>query len=256
MGPRMGPRMRMALFRLVALAFCAIYVDGFALRSEARQVLSQMFSCKSDTGSASDDMPMAAGLKRRTVLASSVGISFAKAFSVAAAEVNLPPETIVLKGTVTLAPDVSVDVASYRDAALYVTCRPDKEDDVPAAILNGTRGKSPPVLSSKILNPSFPTDFELSIPRDLTPEGASDGTSSKLNLNLEEVWWKDSDLIVSARWDSDGTVTTRSPEDLVGRGFSKRGNSGAMGSKAEIQLTGRGAFGKFATGGSSKGGKL
>lgn len=179
-------------------------------------------------------------------------------------------ETVVLRARVTVPPDFDAEPPRPSNdntniPALYITCRPDKPDNVPAAILNGSRGKPPPVLSARLSNPQFPLDFELTIPRDLTLEGAWDGktplsTSGNVPIvvpsNLDELWWSKTDLIVSARLDNDGVAATRSPEDLVGRGIWKfsNGNSGkdSGNSVVEIQLTGRGAFGKFATGGNAK----
>jgi hypothetical protein len=155
-------------------------------------------------------------------------------------------ETIVLRGTVTVAPGVewtSSSASSSGPAALYLTCRPDKPDNVPAAILNGSRGKPPPVLAARIENPSFPLDWSLSSPRDLTVEGAPQRQESLEFANDDLLWWKQDDLIVSARWDSDGVAATRSPNDLVGRAIWKNGDE-----KVQVQLTGRGAFGKYATG--------
>ena len=153
----------------------------------------------------------------------------------------IPDDTVILKGTVTLPSDIEEFDPSLEASALYITCRPDKPDNVPLAILNGSRGKPPPVLSARIVNPTFPFDFELSSPRDLTIEGASDGESK--SLDYTKFWWKNDDLIVSARWDSDGVAATRSPDDLVGRGIWKNGDK-----SVSLPLTGRGAFGKFATG--------
>jgi len=58
------------------------------------------------------------------------------------------------------------------DAALYVTARPNTSDDVPHAILDGTRGKPPPVLSIRVLSPSFPLTITLD-GSNLTAEGAA-----------------------------------------------------------------------------------
>jgi hypothetical protein len=159
--------------------------------------------------------------------------------------------TTIVKGTVTLASDV---VASgSENSALYITCRPDQPDNVPTAILSGTRGKAPPVLAARLPNPTFPLEFTLTAPRDLTPEGASSSSSNKdddgtATATTTPFWWNKDDLIVSARWDSDGVAATRSPEDLVGRALWKSQGGGAD-ATVEVQLTGRGAFGKFATGG-------
>ncbi len=173
---------------------------------------------------------------------------------------SLPSEIVLVRGKLSLAPSVDLKDASG-SASLYITCRPDKPDNVPAAILNGSRGKPPPVLSARIPNPTFPLDFVLTVPRDLTLEGAWDGKSHlspentpiRLPTTTDELWWNQVDLVVSARWDSDGVAATRSPEDLVGRGIWKFDKL-MEGSDVEIQLSGRGAFGKFATatnGGSS-----
>ena len=88
-------------------------------------------------------------------------------------------------------------------SALYVTARPNTPNDVPQAILSGTRGKPPPVLTLRVSSPTFPTTVILDA-NNLTTEGA------------QGEYWYNKPLIVSARWDSDGVAATRSPEDLVG----------------------------------------
>lgn len=166
---------------------------------------------------------------------------------------------VFLKGVVSLPADykgtpTSDDAdatATTTTPALYVTCRPDKPDNVPGAILSGTRGKPPPVLAARFENPTFPFPFELSS-KDLTMEGISNesGTAAMMMedaANLQNVWWNKENLVVSVRLDSDGVAATRSPEDLVGRGFWKNGDDTSS-SVVEVPLTGRGAFGKFATG--------
>ena len=158
----------------------------------------------------------------------------------------VPENITILKGTVSLPSDLD-EFNPSEASALYITCRPDKPDNVPLAILNGSRGKPPPVLSARIGNPTFPYEFELSSPRDLTIEGASDGESKTAILDYTKFWWKNDDLIVSARWDSDGVAATRSPEDLVGRGIWKQADK-----TVSVPLSGRGAFGKFATGSKQK----
>jgi len=64
-----------------------------------------------------------------------------------------------------------------------------------------------------------------------------------------------SDLVLSARLDRDGQASTRSPEDLVGQGVMYKFKSvdSAQWSRADVVLTGRGAFGEFVTGGGGKG---
>lgn len=159
-------------------------------------------------------------------------------------------ETVLLRGRVTLGQGSDENMAPRKGSALYITCRPNTPDDVPSAILNGSRGKPPPVLAARLVDPTFPLEFDLSSPRDLTFEGASDGVSSGSRvLDPTRLWWKDSDLIVSLRLDTDGVAATRSPDDLVGRGLSTRA-AREMNSAVSVQLTGRGAFGKLVTGGS------
>ena len=57
-------------------------------------------------------------------------------------------------------------------------------------------------------------------------------------------WWKDEDLVVSARFDSDGVAATRDPTDLVGRGFY---SSKSSQDPVAVELQGRGLFGKSVT---------
>jgi hypothetical protein len=144
------------------------------------------------------------------------------------------------------------DLPSSATAALYVTVRPDKPDNVPRAILDGSGGKPPPIAAARYpLNSAdsseafFPFTFELR-QSDLTEEGTAEGGK----------WWEGDDLIVSARLDSDGSAATRDSTDLVGRAvqYKKaakqeasiyRRNDGVAG--VEVRLTGRGLGGKFAT---------
>lgn len=236
----------------VLAVFAALFTlpaSSFVLRGRLRASFPLTVTHETNIDASVSDASEPGSIERRSLLASSAGAWFWKVCAASATEVgdSPPPETVVLRGRVTLASDVVLDPSRYQGAALYVTCRPETPDNVPAAILNGTRGKAPPVLSSKIINPSFPLDLELSVPRDLTPEGASNGESDTFILDPNRVWWKETDLVVSARWDSDGSVATRSPDDLVARGRSKRGPDSIV-STTELELTGRGAFGKFATG--------
>jgi len=171
---------------------------------------------------------------------------------------------ITVQGVATLAPNVAAAAtaptmdpsaaetnAAAQPAALYITCRPDRADNVPAAILSGTRGKPPPVLAARFAGPQlqFPFRFALDTAQHVTPEGASAADG-----NDDDWWWKDDNLVVSARWDSDGVAATRSPEDLVGRGLWLCSDSKDAAAAADIssqvvtvQLQGRGSFGKFAT---------
>eukprot|EP00536_Pseudo-nitzschia_multiseries_P011044 jgi/Psemu1/204782/e_gw1.357.18.1 len=130
--------------------------------------------------------------------------------------------------------------------ALYITARPNRPDNVPRAILDGSRGKPPPVLAARYESPDFPFAFQLG-EKDLTPEGADGDNSSSSSSSSSDnniFWWSTEDLIVSARWDSDGVAATRSPEDLVGRNLWKHDENSAQ---FVLPLQGRGSFGKFAT---------
>ena len=145
---------------------------------------------------------------------------------------------VFVQGLVTLAPDATiVELEGQTTNALYITCRPDRADNVPAAILSGTRGKPPPVLAARFENPTFPYSFKLDV-ENLTPEGADGGGDGETGF-----WWSNDDLIVSGRWDADGVAATRSPEDLVGRAILAQ----KSGKDVTLRLQGRGSFGKFAT---------
>ncbi len=149
----------------------------------------------------------------------------------------------LLRGTVNLQNGVVIDEQDILSrSALYVTARPNNPVDVPRAILDGSSGKPPPVLAARIPNARFPLSFELTA-SDLTIEG------SALILgedNNESYWWEGKDLIVSARFDSDGVAATRDPTDLVGRGLVRSNE------EVSIQLQGRGLTGKLFTGKSNK----
>lgn len=154
-----------------------------------------------------------------------------------------PDKSVWVEGRVDLAPDATVQAVEGQANALYVTCRPNRPDNVPAAILSGTRGKPPPVLAARFENPTFPLKFSLDA-ENLTPEGANTGGGE----SPTGYWWSGDDLVVSARWDADGVAATRSPEDLVGRAVLLRsGDRGGDAAVVVVQLQGRGAFGKFAT---------
>ena len=126
-------------------------------------------------------------------------------------------------------------------SALYITARPSTADNVPLAILDGSRGKPPPVLVTRIPNVNvFPFECTLTA-NDVTVEGNSgsdDGNSSS------SYWWQDGGLVVSARLDSDGVAATRDPSDLVGRNIIL---SSGKNHHVTVELQGRGAAGKFFT---------
>lgn len=137
----------------------------------------------------------------------------------------------LLSGSVTLQSGV-VPPTDGRQA-LYITARPARPDNVPRAVLSGTNGKAPPVLSARIAGPSFPLSFSLTA-EDETAEGAEGGGA----------WWQGDNLIVSARLDTDGVAATRDPTDLVGRAVLRRD---ADGGRVAVELQGRGIGGKLVT---------
>ena len=159
-----------------------------------------------------------------------------------------------VKGRILLPPGLNDATASVpSNAALYITCRPDRPDHVPMALLSNTRGKPPPVLVARFaiqnhpIPTTFPFEFVLS-EKDLTVEGGAIDTNDGLHpiiMDPSQFWWKEDALIVSARLDMDGVAATRSPDDLVGRTVYVPSSSNHV----ELMLTGRGAFGKFATAG-------
>eukprot|EP00617_Octactis_speculum_P006422 CAMPEP_0185778622 /NCGR_PEP_ID=MMETSP1174-20130828/93049_1 /TAXON_ID=35687 /ORGANISM="Dictyocha speculum, Strain CCMP1381" /LENGTH=201 /DNA_ID=CAMNT_0028467411 /DNA_START=100 /DNA_END=705 /DNA_ORIENTATION=+ len=152
--------------------------------------------------------------------------------------------TPIVKGVITLQAGVDPPPTG---SALYITVRPDRPDNVPQAILSGTRGKPPPIAAARFDGPrEYPFQFELQAPVDLTPEGAA--TANENDDTITSFWWSGSNFVVSARLDSDGVAATRDPTDLVGRGVFKA-DSSILTTKREvlIELQGRGVGGKFVT---------
>ncbi|KAJ1624819.1 hypothetical protein T492DRAFT_1044144, partial [Pavlovales sp. CCMP2436] len=144
--------------------------------------------------------------------------------------------TALIRGEVMLGRGVEAPPA----ATLYLTARPNIPDDVPSAILSGTRGKPPPIAAKRLTPPLgggafvFPLAFELDDVSDLTPEGQAEPAR----------WWQRNELILSARLDSDGSAATRDPADLVGRAICSQGKEGV---NCNVQLGGRGFGGKMLT---------
>ena len=88
-------------------------------------------------------------------------------------------EKVYVKGVATLQSGITINnnndtnnPPNNENAALYVTARPNKADNVPRAILDGSNGRPPPVLSARYPNPTFPFEFRLTS-QNYTPEGAS-----------------------------------------------------------------------------------
>jgi len=148
---------------------------------------------------------------------------------------TLPKERKLVSGTVTVK-SVEGFPEETSASAVYITARPSKGGNIPQAILDGSNGKPPPVLASRISNPKFPYNFQLST-LDLTQEGAA-------FMSNDKYWFEGQDLTISARWDTDGVASTRDPTDLVGRSqyFSSKSD------EPIVQLTGRGITGKLVTG--------
>ena len=171
--------------------------------------------------------------------------------------VLVPVERSLLKGKVTST--TQIDLPEGIDptlSALYITARPNKADNVPRAILDGSNGKPPPILAARFANPTFPFEFDLST-LDLTQEGIGIGFSDNNqqsddgNEKQKRFWFEGQDLIVSARFDTDGVAATRSPTDLVGRAqytYSASQSSGDTIPTVTVPLQGRGFTGKLVTG--------
>ena len=159
--------------------------------------------------------------------------------------------TTILKGVVTLKP--GSEPVSSESAALYVTAKPETTINAPKVIADAFAGRPPPVLTARFPISTgvdaFPFNFQFT-ESDITVEGAyQDGNG---NEKSNKYWWIHDNLVVSARFDSDGVAATRDPDDLVGRSFSlvAKGDSGdnfRYENYVDIQLQGRGVGGKFIT---------
>jgi hypothetical protein len=180
----------------------------------------------------------AASCRRRAALMSILCVPGLLSRPALANNALLDESKVLLQGKITL--PASVPTPSTENAAIYITCRPNQSNNVPAAILDGTRGKSPPVLAARFpMSPlsSFPLDFALTASH-LTPEGAANGNNDDTLF-----WWQVDGLVVSARYDSDGVAATRDASDLVGRAVAKKDTAAGV----VIELQGRGLFGKAVT---------
>jgi hypothetical protein len=154
---------------------------------------------------------------------------------------------VVIQCSVSVRPGVQTPLSDA--ASLYVTARPDKPDNVPAAILSGTRGKPPPVLAARFpLSTLSPTTFPYMVDiteANLTPVGVDRGGR----------WWERDNVSVTARLDSDGVAATRSPDDLIGRTISRPQVENSQSENCDagrrqsvdLELQGRGIGGKLIT---------
>eukprot|EP00579_Thalassiosira_antarctica_P006492 CAMPEP_0201895570 /NCGR_PEP_ID=MMETSP0902-20130614/42930_1 /ASSEMBLY_ACC=CAM_ASM_000551 /TAXON_ID=420261 /ORGANISM="Thalassiosira antarctica, Strain CCMP982" /LENGTH=253 /DNA_ID=CAMNT_0048427929 /DNA_START=48 /DNA_END=807 /DNA_ORIENTATION=+ len=240
--------MTAALASLFLIIAAASRSEAFSTTSSARNQLQrigahhQLNSAHDTCSTPSTDntacaVPVPMPSRRAVVAAASTLLITGISTVVSASE---PEEKIYIRGTATLQSGQSLDETIGPNAAMYVTARPNRPNNVPRAILDGSRGKPPPVLSARFANPTFPYEFTLTS-QNFTPEGASivEGATNASN----DVWWSGEDLIVSARLDSDGVAATRDPTDLVGRGIY----SATAASTVSIELGGRGIFGKSVT---------
>lgn len=160
-------------------------------------------------------------------------------------------QAIILKGVVTLKPGSEPSISE--SSALYITAKPETTMNAPKKIQELFAGRPPPVLTARFPITSgrdaFPFIFQLT-ESDVTAEGAYiDGNEE---MKAIKYWWTNDNLVVSARFDSDGIAATRDPDDLVGRSFSFVGDKGdgrpfRYDKDVEIQLQGRGIGGKFIT---------
>ncbi|KAL3770143.1 hypothetical protein ACHAWO_007734 [Cyclotella atomus] len=162
------------------------------------------------------------------------------------------PATI-LKGVVTLKSGSEASISE--SSALYITAKPETTMNAPKKIQELFAGRPPPVLTARYpitsgSNDAFPFIFQLT-ESDVTAEGAYIDENEE--MKAIKYWWKNDNLVVSVRFDSDGIAATRDPDDLVGRSFSFVGDKGD-GSRpfrydkdVEVQLQGRGIGGKFIT---------
>mmetsp|Transcript_16356 Transcript_16356/g.39144 ORF Transcript_16356/g.39144 Transcript_16356/m.39144 type:complete len:250 (+) Transcript_16356:43-792(+) len=241
-----------SLLLLLILIIAASRSDAFSAKSHHRdelpiinshrQVSSNSAQITSSSAPITDDASsfVVSMPSRRAAVAAAVSVILVSHPS-SIVSASVPEETTYVRGKVALPSGLSVDETVVGpDAALYVTARPNRPDNVPRAILDGSRGKPPPVLSARFSNPKFPFDFALTS-LNFTPEGAS----TVEGMSDNDVWWSGEDLIVSARLDSDGVAATRDPTDLVGRGIYS--TAAVAASPVSIELQGRGIFGKSVT---------
>ena len=160
--------------------------------------------------------------------------------------------TTILRGVVTLKP--GAELTSSASAALYVTAKPETTINAPKAIADMFAGRPPPVLTARYSistgSDAFPFNFQFT-ESDVTAEGSYEDPNDKKTTN--KYWWTNDNLVISARFDSDGVAATRDPDDLVGRTFSLiEGNKDddrlyRYDKDVEIKLQGRGIGGKFIT---------
>ncbi len=177
-----------------------------------------------------------------------------KAASRAAAAANLPAD-VIATAIVSLGKNANIDRLLVPSPSTSTTISsvgdksaPQEQVASPALYVTARVGSRGRVLASiklplqSLPSPAFPASVEIKegdIYAD-TPEA-----QHAIALEIQT-----SDLVLSARLDQDGRASTRSPQDLVGQAtlYKFKSVDSAQWSRADIALTGRGAFGEFVTG--------
>lgn len=110
-------------------------------------------------------------------------------------------DMVVASGKVTLQSGVLAAAAASPGAALYVTAKP--ADGATGVFAQA--GKVPPLAAVRYPSPlTFPFEFSLSS-ADLTPEFAA----------VDSSVYSAADLIITARFDTDGVAATRGPDECA-----------------------------------------
>ena len=149
-----------------------------------------------------------------------------------------PSTFVIARGSIALQNGITAAGSDAAGAALYVTAKP---ADTSTGI-TAQAGKVPPLAAARYPSPiKFPYDFSLST-ADLTPEFSG----------VDKDTWINTDLLITARFDTDGVAATRGPDDLVGRATQSKRGAGTDPDKWStpvVELQGRGLTGRLLTGG-------
>jgi hypothetical protein len=150
----------------------------------------------------------------------------------------LGDDRVYFKGRVTLQnEDIPAEIRKANNKALILTARPKNMANVPPEVNAAGRGSVPAVFTAIIPNPqSFPQTFQLTS-NDLTPEG-------DFGLSGDPYWWADEpEWEISARVDTDGSISTLDPTDLVGRTFTSQVGEDKPEAEVCVAVQKRGVFG-------------
>jgi hypothetical protein len=145
---------------------------------------------------------------------------------------------VYFQGKVTLRDDdLPPAVANAAQKALILTARPKNAANVPPEVIRAGRGSVPAVFTAIIPQPTtFPQTFTLTS-NDITPEG-------DFGLDGEAYWWADEpEWEISARVDTDGSLRTASPDDLVGRTVTSQVGEDQPEQEVCVAVQERGFFG-------------